>query len=42
MVLEEILKKADRMSDEQFKELTAKVFKGTRTAAELVAEGRER
>jgi len=39
---EEILKQADRMSDEQFEKLAAKVFKGARTAAQLVAEGRER
>ena len=33
---------ADRMSDEQFGRLAAKVFKGAKTAAQIVAEGRER
>lgn len=41
--LEEMLQKADdRMSDEQFKKLAATMFKGTKTAAQMVAEGRER
>ena len=40
--LEGILKQSDRMSDEQFEKLAARVFKGTKTAAQIVAEGRER
>lgn len=40
--LEEILKQSDNMSDEQFEKLAARVFKGPKTAAQLVAEGRER
>jgi Arc/MetJ-type ribon-helix-helix transcriptional regulator len=40
--LEGIFKQADRMSDEQFEKLAGKVFKGAKTAAQIVAEGRER
>lgn len=40
--MKELLKQADEMSDEQFEKLAAKVFKGTKTAAQMVAEGRER
>lgn len=40
--LEGILKQADRMSDQQFEKLAVRVFKGTKTAAQIVAEGRER
>lgn len=40
--LEAILKRSDRMSDEQFEKLAARVFKGAKTAAQIVAEGRER
>jgi len=40
--LEEITKAADEMSDQEFDRLAAKVFRGSRSAAELVAEGRDR
>ena len=40
--LEEILQEAGKMSDQQFEKLAARVFKGTKTAAQIVAEGRER
>lgn len=40
--LEEILKEANKMSDEEFDRLAAEIFRGPKTAAELVAEGRER
>ena len=40
--LEVIVKEADKMTDEEFEELAAEVFKGAKTAAELVAEGRGR
>jgi Arc/MetJ-type ribon-helix-helix transcriptional regulator len=35
-------KEASKMSDETFDRIAAEVFKGSKTAAELVAEGRER
>lgn len=38
----ELVREAERMSDAQFDRLAAQVFRGSRTAAELVAEGRER
>ena len=41
--LEELFKQADdSMSDQQFEKLAADVFKGRKTAAQMVAEGRER
>ena len=41
--LDRMFKKADdSMPDEQFKKLAATVFKGAKTAAQMVAEGRER
>lgn len=40
--LEEITEEADKMTDEQFEKIAAEVFKGPKTAAELVAEGRGR
>jgi Arc/MetJ-type ribon-helix-helix transcriptional regulator len=38
----ETLKEANKMSDEEFDRLAAEIFRGPKTAAELVAEGRER
>ena len=38
----DILTKADEMSDIEFYRLAAGIFKGSRTSAELVAEGRDR
>ncbi|HKZ62744.1 MAG TPA: ribbon-helix-helix protein, CopG family [Nitrososphaera sp.] len=41
--LEELFKQAyDSTSDQQFEKLAADVFKGRNTAAQMVAEGRER
>lgn len=40
--LEEIAREADKMTDQQFEKLAAEVFEGPRSAAEIVAEGRER
>ena len=40
--LDEIVKEADMMSDQEFDRLAESVFKGPRSAAELVAEGRDR
>lgn len=41
--LEGILKQSeDTMSDERFERLAARIFKGSKTAAQMVAEGRER
>jgi Arc/MetJ-type ribon-helix-helix transcriptional regulator len=40
--LAEILKEANKMSDEQFERLAAEIFRGPTTAAEIVAEGRDR
>jgi Arc/MetJ-type ribon-helix-helix transcriptional regulator len=40
--LAEVLKGADGMSDAEFSRIAADVFRGPRTAAELVAEGRDR
>ncbi len=37
-----LLAQADELSDSDFDRLAAEVFKGSNTAAELVAEGRER
>jgi Arc/MetJ-type ribon-helix-helix transcriptional regulator len=39
---DELVKEADKISDAQFREMTAKLFKGHKTAAQMVAEGRER
>jgi len=39
----ELFKQADdSMSDQQFEKLAADVFKGRKTAAQMVSEGRER
>jgi len=40
--LEEIVEEAEKISDAEFDRLAAEVFKGPKTAAELVGEGRER
>lgn len=40
--LAEILKKVDAISDAKFLRIAADVFRGAKTAAQLVAEGRER
>lgn len=41
--LEDLFKQADEsISDMEFEKLAAKVFSGRKTAAQLVAEGRER
>ncbi len=40
--LEKIVKEAGKMSDAEFDRLAAEIFRGSRTAAELVGEGRER
>jgi len=40
--LVDILTEADKMSDIEYYRLAAEIFKGSRTAAELVAEGRDR
>lgn len=40
--LAKILKEADKMSDKEFVKLAEEIFKGAKTAAELVAEGRDR
>lgn len=40
--LKGIFNEADKMPDKQFEKLAAKVFRGAKTAAQLVAEGRER
>ncbi|HEX9846110.1 MAG TPA: ribbon-helix-helix protein, CopG family [Candidatus Nitrosotenuis sp.] len=40
--LQGILREADYMSDQQFEKLAARVFKGAKTAAQLVAQGRDR
>jgi Arc/MetJ-type ribon-helix-helix transcriptional regulator len=40
--LEGILRDADGISDRQFEKLAARVFRGTKTAAQLVAQGRDR
>ena len=37
-----LLAEAQEMSDDEFDRLAALVFKGSKSAAELVAEGRER
>jgi Arc/MetJ-type ribon-helix-helix transcriptional regulator len=39
--LGEILKEADKMTDAEFRRLAAEIFRGPRSASELVAEGRE-
>ncbi len=38
--LEKIVKEASKMSDAGFDRLAAKIFRGPKTAAELVGEGR--
>ena len=40
--LGELVKEAAKISDSEFDKLAAKVFRGPRTAAEIVAEGRGR
>lgn len=41
--LDELFKQADeRISDTEFEKLAAEAFKGRRTAAQMVADGRER
>ena len=40
--IQEIAKEAEKMSDQDFDKLAYEVFGGPKTAAELVAEGRER
>jgi len=41
--LENLFKQADdSISDQQFERLAADIFKGRKTAAQMVAEGRER
>jgi len=40
--VEEIVKEAEKMSDAEFDRLAAEIFRGSKTAAELVGEGRER
>ena len=40
--MEEILREASRISDADFDEVAAGIFRGRKTAAELVREGRER
>lgn len=40
--LEEIVREANLMTDKEFGNLASKVFKGSKSAAELVGEGRER
>lgn len=37
-----LLREADKISDGQFAELAATLFRGKKTAAQMVAEGRER
>ncbi|MGB9660267.1 MAG: ribbon-helix-helix protein, CopG family [Nitrososphaerales archaeon] len=40
--IEDDLKEAEKMSDEQFERIAVEIFKGSKTAAEIVAEGRDR
>jgi metal-responsive CopG/Arc/MetJ family transcriptional regulator len=40
--MEERFKLSGKMSDERFERLAARVFRGSKTAAQIVAEGRER
>ncbi len=40
--LQGILREADDMSDQQFEKLATRVFRGTKTAAQLVTQGRDR
>ena len=40
--VEEVIKEARKMSDMEFDRLAAEIFRGSKTAAELVGEGRER
>jgi len=38
----ELVREANRISDAEFDKLAAEIFRGRKTAAELVGEGRER
>ncbi len=38
----EIIKEAEKIPDQAFDRLAAEIFRGSKTAAELVGEGRER
>jgi len=40
--MEGIVKEAGKMSDAEFDQLATEIFRGPKTAAELVGEGRER
>jgi hypothetical protein len=40
--IEEMCKLSGKMSDERFERLAARAFRGSKTAAQIVAEGRER
>ncbi len=40
--MDEIVKEAGKMSDAELDRLAAEIFRGPKTAAELVGEGRER
>lgn len=40
--LADLVREAEEMPDDDFDRLAAKVFRGPRTAAQLVGEGRER
>jgi len=40
--MEELLREAGRISDADFDELAARIFRGRKTAEELVREERER
>ncbi len=40
--IKKIAEEASKMSDENFDRLAAKIFRGSKTAAQLVGEGRER
>ena len=40
--LAEIIKEAEKISGKEFDKMTATIFKGPKTAAELVGESRER
>jgi Arc/MetJ-type ribon-helix-helix transcriptional regulator len=40
--LDDLVKKADRISDQKFEQIAAQVFRGPKNAARLIAEGRER
>jgi len=40
--MREIVEEAEKISDQEFEHLASEVFRGKKTAAELVGEGRER